>query len=87
MRVEAQNFKGIEYVQISSLPVNQQNSIRVSINRKLIIIILKGDDLIKDCLQYRDYVNWYENVYKIQLQEEKSQAPASPQHSFALALK
>lgn len=87
MKVAAQNFKGIEYVQISSLPVNQRNSIRESINKKMIIIILKGEDLIKDCLQYRDYVNWYENVYKIQVQEEKSQATASPAHSFALALK
>lgn len=87
MKVEAQNFKGIEYVQISSLPVNQRNSIRESINKKLIIIILKGEDLIKDCLQYRDYVNWYDNVFKIQQMEEKSTAPASPAPSFALALK
>jgi hypothetical protein len=86
MRVAPQNYKGIEYVQISALPVDQKKSIIESINKKLIIIILKDEDLLKDCLQYHDYINWFENVFKIQTQEAKS-IPTSSEHSFAFALK
>lgn len=86
MRAVAQNFKGIEYVQISSLPVDQKKLIWNSINHTLIIMILKDDHLLNDCLQYRDYSNWYDSIYKVQVQQEKIILKSS-EPSFWLALK
>ncbi|MBS1952162.1 MAG: hypothetical protein OJF59_001141 [Cytophagales bacterium] len=73
MKVPAQNFKGIEYVQISSLPKEQEKLIWKSISYKSIIIILKEKELINDCLQYQHYLFWYENVYKAKVGELKNQ--------------
>lgn len=63
MRARAENYKGIDYVQISTLPADQRKHIFSSFNRKLIINILKGEALLNDCLQYSHYVTWYENVF------------------------
>jgi len=63
MRVASQKFRGIEYVQISSLPADQKKQIWQSINHQQIIMILKEDSLLNDCLQYRHYTDWYENVF------------------------
>ena len=86
MRVAAENYKGIEYVQISSLPVDQKKIIWETINRKMVILILKDELLLNDCLQYRDYTNWFDNVFKLQVVQEKVNSK-TPAHSFVLALK
>lgn len=65
MRTSSENYKGIEYVQISSLPTAQKNVIWKSINLNLIITILKEDALLNDCLQYQHYLAWYENAFKL----------------------
>ncbi len=63
MRAAPENYKGIEYVQISSLPAEQKEIIYSSLHRKLIITIMKGDVLLNDCLQYHHYTSWYENIF------------------------
>jgi hypothetical protein len=64
MKAVAENYKGIEFVQISSLPLNQKNEILKSLGERLIIKILKKDDLLKDCVQFQHYDYWYENIFK-----------------------
>jgi hypothetical protein len=63
MLVASENYKGIKFVRISSLPVDQKNQIWKSIHQNAIIKILKGDTLLNDCIQYKHYVAWYENSY------------------------
>jgi hypothetical protein len=63
MLAASENYKGIKFVRISSLPVDQKNQIWKSINDKAIIKILQGDTLLNDCVQYKHYVIWYENKY------------------------
>jgi hypothetical protein len=70
MRTASENYKGIEYVRISSLPPDQKNHIYKSLNHKLIINILKDNALLNDCLQYQNYIIWYENIYKTMVQEK-----------------
>ncbi|MBS1491514.1 MAG: hypothetical protein JSS93_13395 [Bacteroidetes bacterium] len=72
MKVPAEYFKGIEYVQISSLPKEQKKIIYESISYKSIIAILKEKELIKNCLIYQHYVSWYENVYPAKIQKLKN---------------
>ena len=69
MRARSENYKGIEFVQISSLPVEQKKTIYKSLNHNLIINILREDALLNDCLQYQHYITWYENVFATMVQE------------------
>jgi len=83
MKVSSENYKGIEYIRISSLPVDQKKFIYKSLNHRLIINILKENALMNDCLQYQHYITWYENIYKIAAQERNAGVPA---HSPVLTL-
>lgn len=58
MRVKAENFKGIEFVRISSLPNDQKEKIWKSFQHDKIIKIVKDNALLNDCILYHDYVNW-----------------------------
>ncbi len=77
MRASSENYKGIEYVRISSLSVDQKNRIYQSFNHKLIINILKDDAVMNDCLQYQHYIIWYENVYKAIIKEKHIEATSN----------
>ena len=63
MKAVSEDFKGISYVRISSLPEKQRAGIAQSFDSNLIIKILKGGEVLSDCLQYNDYLAWYENIY------------------------
>ena len=71
MKVNVENYKGIEFVRISSLPADQKEIIWNSVNTQKIIKILRDNELLNDCLQYGDYQNWYKQHYKPRLQPEK----------------
>jgi hypothetical protein len=83
MRASSESYKGIEFIRISSLPMDQKNHIYKTVNHKLIINILKDNSLMNDCLQYQHYLTWYENIYKIMVQERSVEVPA---HSRMLTL-
>ena len=61
--VKAEEFKGIEYVRISSLPSDQAEQIRGNSAVKK-ITILKDEKLMRDCITYKEYKTWYENHYQ-----------------------
>ena len=69
MKIPAKNFKGIVYVQLSELPLAQQELILQTTHKDLFIKILIGDKVIGSCLQYKDYEVWYHNIYKINVTE------------------
>ena len=59
MQAEPEHYKGIIYIRISSLPVEQKIRIRESYNRESILKIIKGNSLINDCILYHEYLRWY----------------------------
>ncbi len=65
MKAELKIYKGIEYVQVNSLPAEQQNIISQTLSNKLYIKILIDGKIIGNCLQYKDYELWYNNVYRL----------------------
>ena len=65
MKIPSKNYKGIVYVQLSELPVVQQELIKQTVHKDLFIKILIGEKIIANCLQYPDYERWYHNIYKI----------------------
>ncbi len=86
MRATPENYKGIEYIQISSLPAEQKKAIYQSISHKSIINILKEDALLNDCLQYQHYVSWYETVFKSVAQDVQVNVPI-PASTLILAFR
>lgn len=59
MLVDPEYFKGISFVRISALPIEQKTKIRESFDRALIVKIMRDNALINDCIIYTDYLNWY----------------------------
>lgn len=79
MKVLAEVFKGIEFVRISNLPEDQKQSISFSILKHQIIKILKDKVVMHDCIQYQDYVVWYD-----QYVSQSVLIPLKPTHSRRL---
>jgi hypothetical protein len=63
-------YKGIEYVQLNDLPVDQQTMLKSSLNRDLFIKILVNGSLYQDCILYKDYQSWFEEIYKKNIAED-----------------
>ena len=64
MKILSKVFRGIEYIQIIQLPPQQREKLLETINQKLFIKILIDGKIVGDCLQYKDYEIWYENIYR-----------------------
>ncbi len=80
MKVNSTLYKGIEYVQVGSLPSDQRELLLQTINRDLLIKILVEGKLIGNCLQFKDYEVWFDNIFKAQKsapQENKEQKDQS----------
>lgn len=70
MGAQSENFKGIEFIRISSLPKTQQEKIWTSFQHDKIIKIIKDKALMNDCIVYGDYVSW--------LKDQQTQALKTP---------
>jgi hypothetical protein len=66
MKVNSTIYKGIEYVQVNTLPADQKEKLLQTINHDLFIKILADEKLIGSCLLYKDYEIWFDNVYRSQ---------------------
>ena len=64
MKITSSVYKGIQYVQISTLPAEQRERLLLTINTDLFIKILVDGKILSNCLQFKDYERWFENVYK-----------------------
>ena len=64
MMIDSKIYKGIEYIQLNELPPTQREKISHSLNNELLIKIMIDGEIIKDCIQYKDYSVWYNTVYK-----------------------
>ena len=76
-----ENFKGIEFVRISSLPEGQKEKIWQSFQHDKIIKIVKDQALMNDCILYPDYVSWLSQQQNAVIQPGPTPSPSLP--SFA----
>ena len=63
MKVNSKIYKGIEYIQLTDLPQEQQALIIQHLDEDFFIKILVENSVISQCIQYKDYVMWFETVY------------------------
>ena len=64
MKVNSKIFRGIEFVQLNQLPTEQREALLKTVNHKIFIKILIDGKIVGQCLQYKDYEIWFENIYK-----------------------
>lgn len=82
-----ENFKGIEFVRISSLPEDQKEKIWKSFQHDKIIKIVKDHALLNDCILYNDYVSWLHQQQNIVTKANSSDLPSSMPTFAKLAFK
>jgi hypothetical protein len=75
MKVNSTVYKGIEFIEISSLPSDQKASLLQTINPDLLIKILIDGKLMPRCLQYKVYEDWYDNEYRPMSRRESNSIP------------
>jgi len=64
MKVNSSIYKGIQFVQVNALPSDQKDKLLSTINRELLIKILIDGKLVGNCLQFKDYETWFDNIYQ-----------------------
>jgi hypothetical protein len=64
MKVERKIFKGIEYVLVAELPQTQREQLLQTLSKDHFIKILIEGTVVSQCLQYKDYCLWFDNVFK-----------------------
>lgn len=64
MKVLAENYKGIEFVRLSRLPEEQKALLVQALPSDHIIKILRENELLTDCVQFKHYDAWYCKSYK-----------------------
>jgi hypothetical protein len=72
MGAKIEQYKGIEFVRISSMPREQQARVWESFDREKIIKIVTQESLMNDCILYSDFASWQAT----QLNTNRQSAPA-----------
>lgn len=87
MRIQAEIYKGIEFVRISNLPSEEREKIFQTLERDKIIKILREKELLNDCIQVSDYKAWRSVQPAKEAQEAKVPVPAIHSDALKLAFK
>jgi hypothetical protein len=58
MGAKIEQYKGIEFVRISSMSREQQARVWESFDREKIIKIVTQESLMNDCILYSDFASW-----------------------------
>ena len=75
-------YKGIEYIELSSLPVAEAESLIATLTERTLIKILKDDVVLNDCVLYSAYEKWFTANYK---EGEKVKIPVIQTSKLTLA--
>ena len=63
MKVDPQVFRGIVFVDVDDLPSSQQILLKNSPDYPERIKILIGNKTRGNCIQYKDYEQWFHSIY------------------------
>ena len=70
--VKSTLYKGIEFVRISQLTKQEQEIFYRNFNRNSLIKIRIDEEIVHDCIQYKDYILWYKNAFPQETKETES---------------
>lgn len=63
MKVGPQSYRGIDFVRECDLPVNQQEVLKKTPDNPERIKILINGTVVENCIYYKDYEWWFNEVY------------------------
>lgn len=78
MKISSRIYKGIEYIQLSDLPADQQQQITTALEHSFIKILI-DKSIINNCIQYRDYESWFDAAYPAEKSATKDEQSAKQQ--------
>lgn len=85
--IQGKVYKGIEYIRITDLPLNEQLAIREWLTMDTIIKIQTDKELLTECVQYKDYKYWVEKILAKETTKEASvKSKTSVINRFGLAI-
>jgi hypothetical protein len=87
MKVERKIYKGIEYVVFTDIPQTQRETLLLTLSQDQFIKILIDGSVVSQCLQYKDYSFWFDNVFRTKQQAIKeivTEAVVMPSSNLAL---
>jgi len=58
-KLSISTYKGIDYIQLSSLSATQAESLRQTLNDRTLIKILVDEAILNDCVLYSAYEKWF----------------------------
>jgi hypothetical protein len=61
--IRKKEYRGIEFIQLSDLNDTLQEEIKNWLNEDMLIKIKMEDCILRDCIQMKDFLYWYENLY------------------------
>jgi hypothetical protein len=61
--IQKKAYKGIEYIQLSDLNEELRSEIENWLSDDVLITIKKEHRIIRNCIQTKDFIYWYENLY------------------------
>lgn len=59
MLAKVKIYKGIEFIELNDLPLDQVAPFKEWAPRDAFIKILIKDKIVSDCIQYKEYKTWY----------------------------
>lgn len=63
MKAKAKFYRGIEFIQVSDLPAEQQVLLQHTSKPERIKILIEGK-IVGNCIQYKEYCEWFSAGYK-----------------------
>ncbi|HEY0741466.1 MAG TPA: hypothetical protein VGD40_08390 [Chryseosolibacter sp.] len=87
MKADRKIYKGIEYVLVTELPKTQREQLFKTLTRDQLIKILIDGVVVPQCLQYKDYSLWFDNVFKAQQSVPQEAAETIEVSSSSFVLK
>jgi hypothetical protein len=81
MKAKVNLYRGIEYVVVDDLPINQQKLLAANPSLERIKILIEGQ-IKSNCIQYAAYELWFIAVYRPE-QEKQAQSVADKKEIFS----
>jgi hypothetical protein len=78
MKVSSRIYKGIEYILLTDLPQDQREKIVEFLREDSLIKILVESKVCSNCVQYREYEAWFDNVFAKQPLSPRTRENATP---------
>lgn len=85
MKAKATAYRGIEFISVTDLPVNQQVLLQHASKPDRIKILMDGK-ILSNCIQYREYADWFNNVYKSSVAPTETKPAQNEAFTIKIAL-